>query len=87
MITYTNYTGRNTESHLVSVGQLDVYFSYTTVVAFRSPNSGLVVSENQWGPTTGRHLNEIDGGEQDDRLPRREFVAMLEKTLDEYGLL
>lgn len=41
-----------------SKGQ-DFYFSYNTLVAFRTKESGLVVRENDWGPTTGKHLNWI----------------------------
>lgn len=40
----------------------DFYYSYRTLVAFRTPDAGLVVRENNWGPTTGKHLNWIDGG-------------------------
>ena len=53
------------------------YFSYDTLVAFHHTNSGLVVRENIWGNTTGRHLNDIDGGAKDSgALTKR--VAYLE---------
>lgn len=39
-----------------------LWFSYNTLVAFQTERSGLVVRQNDWGPTTGKHLNEIDGG-------------------------
>ncbi len=35
------------------------YFSYKTLVAFRC-YSELVIQKNQWGPTTGKHLNWIN---------------------------
>ena len=35
------------------------YFSYKTLVAFRT-NRELVIQKNQWGPTTGKHLNWIN---------------------------
>ena len=53
----------------VSLGGVDVYFSYTTPVAFRAKGR-LVVRGNNWGPTTGRHLNEIDGGSADRKARR-----------------
>lgn len=36
------------------------YFSYETLVAFTDPSGNLVIRENDWGPTTGKHLNAID---------------------------
>lgn len=58
----------------VDVGQgLELWYSYRTVVAFRHVDrygARVVVRENDWGPTTGRHLNEIDGGSKDARSLR-----------------
>jgi hypothetical protein len=61
---YGRYSSSNYGAHTlcVTVGDLTVYFSYSTPVAFRSCQHGLVICENQWGPTTGKHLNWIDGG-------------------------
>jgi hypothetical protein len=53
------------------------WFSYKTLVAFRSNATGRVVRQNEWGPTTGKHLNWIDGGNKADRLPENEFLARL----------
>ena len=41
---------------------LRVFFSYKTPVAFHVLGSPVVVRENVYGRTTGRHLNAIDGG-------------------------
>lgn len=46
----------------VTVGNVTLWFSYRTVVAFSTPETGLVVRENDWKGTTGKHLNWIDGG-------------------------
>jgi len=35
------------------------YYSYKTLVAFRAGSGSLVIRENVWGPTTGKHLNWI----------------------------
>ena len=35
------------------------YFSYDTLVAFRSNKTGLVCLKNYWSTTTGKHLNSI----------------------------
>lgn len=57
----TSHNGKLTE---VQIGDVTIWFSYATPVAFSTPQIGLVVRENVWGPTTGRHLNAIDGGEK-----------------------
>ena len=77
--TYGDYSGKNYGAHALvfSVGALDVYFSYKTPVAYRSPGVGLRVRVNDWGPTTGKHLNWIDGGSKADRIPGEQFEAEL----------
>ena len=58
------------------------WFSYNTLVAFRSLKSGLVCIQNYWGPTTGKHLNAIERDhkkrvDQDtfDRLYKETFLT------------
>jgi hypothetical protein len=63
----------------VRLGRFDLYFSYETLVAFHAPGVGLVVSENCWGPTTGRHLNDI--APKADRKPRAEFERLAAEHL------
>ena len=48
------------------------YFSYDTLVAFTG-NDGLVIRENVWGNTTGKHLNWIDNGNKKERLTPEDF--------------
>jgi len=43
----------------VDIGDFTLYFSYSTLVAFRAFPQGLVCSENQWPRTTEKHLNFI----------------------------
>ena len=77
---YGNYSSDNYGAHTLEVsipGLATFYFSYQAVVAFYGPN-GRRVSENCWGPTTGKHLNWIDGGNKESRLPRDQFEAELE---------
>lgn len=56
----TNPTGRKTEARALHTNIGTYYFSYQTLIAFRS-NLGVtkVRLENVWGPTTGRHINEM----------------------------
>lgn len=66
----------------VTIGKLVLYFSYETIVAFH-PHDGkpVRVIENAWGPTTGRHLNVIDGGDKKTRLNAEDFQTALDETL------
>ena len=70
----------------VSFDNLTIWTSYRTVIAFRTPKTGKVVRENDWGPTTGKHLNAIDGGEKSSRLPGEKFEALLNDALVKLGL-
>ena len=77
--TYGNYSSSNYGAHALvfSTERGDVYFSYKTPVAFRVNGSGLRVRQNDWGPTTGKHLNAIDGGNRKARIPGEQFEQEL----------
>ena len=86
---YGSYSSDNygANSICVQLGNKSIYYSYDTVVAFEGYNSkgvrfGLTVSENCLGPTTGQHLNWIDGGRKDKRLSRDDFLRKLSEFLE-----
>lgn len=84
---YGNYSSSNYgSSRLVSIGQLDFYFSYETVIAFNSPKTGLVIRENDWSTTTGKHLNAINENKKI-RINGEEFERQLENLLKSYDLI
>lgn len=56
---------------IVYVGDMTLWFSYSTMVAFRK-GAVKVVSENQWSKTTGKHLNAIES-DKALRVPYDEF--------------
>lgn len=62
------------------------YYSYTTLIAFRSSLTGLRVMKNQWSTTTGKHLNWIDGGDKKSRLEPEQFEKELQAMLKHYGM-
>lgn len=65
------------------------YYSYSTLVAFLTPESGLIVHKNDWSTTTGKHLNWIDGGSVEARKRRvdsQRFNECLEHWMKHYGL-
>jgi len=52
-----NYS-RGNNATCVTIGDLDLYFSYKTVIAFRYEGRALG-SVNEWGSTTVRHMNDV----------------------------
>jgi hypothetical protein len=68
------------------IGNLTLWFSYTTLVAFKESARGLVVVKNYWGPTTGKHLNWIDGGNKAARVSRETFGEAWTEVLSKHGL-
>ena len=76
--TYGNYSSGNYGAHALYFsipGKGRIYFSYKTPVAFDGPN-GLVVRENDWSTTTGKHLNAIDNGDKKTRVSSAEFERL-----------
>jgi hypothetical protein len=86
--TYGNYSSDNYSGHCLKIwlGSLMLYFSYKTVIAFEDGHNDCQVSENLWGPTTGKHLNWIDGGDKKSRLKRDKFEELLNDSLKKHGL-
>lgn len=84
---YGNYKSENYGSHCLAAefGELTLYFSYKTIVGFHCPKTGYVVSENLWGPTTGKHINAINGREQE-RVSRDTFERQLRDVLTTYNV-
>ena len=64
----------------VTAGGITYWFSYRTCVAFcRHSDGKRWVRQNDWGPTTGKHLAYIDGGgvAKKDRLSSEDFSDAL----------
>lgn len=86
---YSQYASGNYGAHTLSLtypNGITLYYSYQTVVAFHTPETGLVVSENIWGSTTGKHLNWLDGGRKSQRLRRLAYIEKLVQAMCRYGL-
>ena len=86
---YGNYSSSNYGAHslVISIGKLSLWFSYDTVIAFEDGGQDIQVSENNWGPTTGKHLNILDGGNKKTRLDSAVFEHNLEAVLAKYNLV
>lgn len=83
---YGQYSNDNYGANCIAidVGDVTFYFSYDTVVAYRAPGEGFVISENNWGPTTGKHLNFISRTLP--RIPYSEFKLKLGALLSKMNL-
>jgi hypothetical protein len=57
-----------------------LWYSYQTLIAFQTATSGIVVRENEWSTTTGKHLNYLCLKEN--RVSREKFYQLAER----YGI-
>jgi hypothetical protein len=88
-ISISNYRSRRSgaddpQARCVEIGPLTVWFSYTTPVAFQVDGERRVVRRNNWGPTTGSHLNAIDRSSHGDRVSGEEFSRLLHEKIARY---
>jgi len=60
----------------------DFYFSYETLVAFKTASTGLVCMVNNWKTTTGKHLNRIQPDKKR-RVTKEEFDRIFAETFPE----
>ena len=64
----------------VYTGSLTIWFSYETPIAFQSFGQ-IFIRENDWGPTTGKHLNYINTDKKR-RLCSLEFERLLNHNVN-----
>ncbi len=57
---------------IVTVCGIDLAFSYRTIIGIRVDWKGWVLRVNDWGPTTGKHLNYLNE-DKNSRLEGNEF--------------
>lgn len=85
---YGHYRSGNYGAHslVFDSPMITVWFSYQTPVAFRCAgyqNGALFIRENDWGPTTGKHLNWID--RYAPRITGAEFEKHLKAAISTYA--
>ena len=59
--------------YIVKVNGVTLYYSYDFIVAFDSLETGLVIQENIWSQTTGKHLDSINPN-REIRINQQEFL-------------
>jgi hypothetical protein len=88
MFTFRKASNRNTEAYRVRIGQHNLYISYSTVIGYSGP-LGTCRRHNDWGPTTGKHINEMgirDWVEVDEEtMHQRVRAALLDTGLRIWG--
>ena len=69
------------------VNGYQVFYSYNTAIGIND-NGKLILSENVWSTTTGRHLTWIDGGSKEAKESRIKYNDLLEifkaKNINKY---
>lgn len=83
--TITNYCEGSGNNTLVTIGDLNLYFSYDTIIAFRI-GSDLVIRKNDFSVTTGKHLNAINPDKKI-RMSESEFEDQLNAVLKSHELI
>ena len=62
---------------MFSVDNIHFYFSYKTLIAVKKGNK-LLISENEWSTTTGKHLNLIDSDKKK-RIPNKDLIKIVKE--------
>jgi len=86
MIYQTGYAYRgNYGAHAIkiSVGNLQIWYSYQTPIAFSAPDYERVARRNDWGPTTGKHFTAI-GISRKERIGETFEALLQEATLKNF---
>ncbi len=64
---------------IVHLSERSVAFSYNTIIGVTAKNSyAWILRENEWGPTTGKHLNFLNEDKRT-RLPSDQFEELLKE--------
>lgn len=67
----------------ITLNGLRLYFSYNTCIGFELPGYTKVIRKNEWSVTTGKHLNQLDGGVKKDRVDGKYFEILLRDAIDD----
>jgi len=80
---YSSNYGKN--ALRVDILGMTLYYSYKTLVAFKESQFGLVCRKNEWGVTTGKHLNLICP-DHSQRKEAEEFGELFRQALRKRSL-
>ncbi len=61
ILSFRHATQRNTKAYVIELGHHRFFISYDTIVAYYNRLTREAARlKNHWGPTTGRHIKEMD---------------------------
>ena len=83
-----SYNNNNANAMKVILPGAILYFSYQTLVAFYADHE-MNISRNEWGVTTGKHLNLIAKGANPllvKRIPHADLIAKFLKRFPHFSL-
>ena len=69
----------NNKLTIIDLKGVKLYFSYSTIVAFRQQGE-VTISKNIWSKTTGKHLNYINSN-KDIRINNKKFKKNITNKL------
>ena len=81
---YGKYSSGNygVNCQYMDLGNIELYYSYETIIGYRTNGGGLVLTKNVWGTTTGKHLNWLDR-DKSKRIPYDDFKNRLKSILSD----
>ena len=65
--------------NILNMGHISIWFSYETPIAFSSYGQ-IFIRKNDWGPTTGKHLNHINP-DKNIRMDGEKFERLLKHNV------
>lgn len=74
----------NNKARCLELGTMRFYFSYDTCIAM-SYNGERIRLDNTWGPTTGKHINQL-GVREFKVVDDTQFAEAVHAAVREYGL-
>lgn len=77
-VTIEHPTNRSNFTIVYLGADFRIAFSYQTAIGLYRTGHGWLVADNQWGPTTGKHLNYLDNGDRGNRVPVGEIAKLIE---------
>lgn len=67
--------------HVLECGGLTIWFSYETPIALKNKEDIIILTLNEWGTTTGRHINAVKREGDFTQMRKTDFDYVMNRTL------
>lgn len=88
MIGLSRGSKRKTEAYELEIGRHRFFISYQTIIGYQG-KLGNCRLQNRWGPTTGKHIREMEIHDYpivtDEELAKRQLDALVDTAVHELG--